>query len=66
MNSRFATLYRETGIGNRNWSYLQKNLNKIEEIDFSEVDKNIEIQRKDSIEFLNRTIGLFCKKEIKI
>ena len=54
MNSRFDTLYRILGITSRQWDFLKDKQD--DTMDFSIIDKNIENERKKSIDFLKREL----------
>ena len=57
MSSRFKTLYRELGIKNREWEYLEYHTDEICDMDFRKIDEALAREKERSIAFLDRTIG---------
>lgn len=57
MSSRFKTLYRELGIKNREWEYLEHHMDEIYDMSFGEIEEALAKEKERSIAFLNRTIG---------
>ncbi len=57
MSSRFKTLYRELGIKNRDWKYLEYHMDEIYDMDFRKIDEALAKEKEQSIAFLDKTIG---------
>ena len=65
MNSRFETLYRMTGVENRTWKYLKSHISEIWEIDFEKLKKQLEIQRKQSLDILMNSLNFVKECNIR-
>lgn len=58
MNSRFATLFSLTGLGERYVTEFDKSIPFVEDIDFQKAKENIEMQKEFSMGYLKRALGI--------